>query len=305
MIVQHKNPAVALGSVQDAANADRTQRPVATSTAKPPEPGSPEDVDEHEHEHEEDEVEVEAEPGDHDQGPDEDESDSEASHGSGQGTGTDTEVEELLRDVSDHKDNLPRLTSHGFPLFWNIAAKEYDLIKLPVNHPRSKFNYVVVPGSRSKEDALSAYKAIPYFNRRKQAFRKAFREYETALMARKQERRAHRERKNKKRKNRTDKRQKKKKKKKTTKKQQKRQNAGRAEKPSSSEDCSESETGMHAMDRFVRRIQDEKKRHLQMIATSLRDIDTRLKAINDEANDLQSRRTKLEEEQLKLQNYKV
>lgn len=237
----------------------------------------------------------------------ESESDSDSSSESESDTDdTDTEVEELLGDSKE--DDLPHVTQHTFPTFWEIAAKEYDLIKFPVDHPRSKFHYTVIPGSRCTEDALSAYKAVPYFNTNKHEFRKAFVAYEEALTARKQRRRgrkAARGRMKKRKKLMTRSR----KLAATRRVKAKRvKEATAQDSPSvrySDSDSDSNQLNTDYVDSFVRRIRKEKQRHLDCVIRSLAKIDARIEAITQEQQELSARRVTLQEQQDKLESFEV
>ena len=179
--------------------------------------------------------------------------------------------------------------------------------KLPVvnpQQPRSKFQYVVKPGSRRVEDSLTAYRAVPYFNARKRQFRKAFVAFAGAIEAKRQQGKRNRATANKKRK-------KKKKRKRQKQKQKSKQKARKttqtedSEPPNDSESDVELDPKMDVVDSFLQKIQREKKRYMNGIAKELTQIEARVQAIKEEALQLEARRTKLQAEEEALRNVKL
>lgn len=218
------------------------------------------------------------------------------------------EPEEEDDDEDDIK-NLPKLTHYRFQMFWERASKLYDLVKLPVvnpQQPRSKFQYVVKPGSRRVEDSLTAYRAVPYFNARKRQFRKAFVAFAGAIEAKRQQGKRNRAAANKRRnKKKKRKRQRQKDKPQKTKKARKTTQTEDSEPPNDSESDVELDPKMDVVDSFLQKMQREKKRYMNGIAKELTQIEARVQAIKEEALQLESRRTKLQAEEEALRNVKL
>ena len=206
------------------------------------------------------------------------------------------------QDEDKHEDeslmNLPSVTQYRFAAFWEIAAKMYDLVKFPAvdGHPRSQFHYVVVPGSRRTEDAIAAFTATRYFNARKRQFREAFVAFAAFLNSKQTIKSGGYATRKKTRKGRSKKRKK------------LQQEGEKLLSSSPNEDGSDLELSpnpdeqVNLVDKFVRKMQQEKDRHLERVAQTLTRIETRLQAINEESQQLEATRIKLQTEQTTLQN---
>lgn len=78
--------------------------------------------------------------------------------------------------------------------------------------------------------------------------------------------------------------------------------------PSSSEDESDLEPNpnpnlqVNLVDKFVRKMEQEKKRQLKRVGKTFTQIEARLQAIKEESKQLEAARTKLQAEQTTLQN---